>query len=249
MPLTKAGPDHTEQMLAARDVCVRFGGLTAIGDVSLTVAHRKILGLIGPNGAGKTTLVNCLSGFLTPSSGTIEFGEREISQWGPREIRRAGIARTFQAGRLFKEMSVVENVTVAAIALGATNRDAHRQAAEILDWLGLGGRLEATAGALPYSDERRVGMARALVGQPSFVLLDEPAAGMSDYECEELIAVIQELPTRFGCGVLLIEHNMHLVMNICDQVHVLDGGRTLAEGTPAAIRSNEDVILAYLGTG
>jgi branched-chain amino acid transport system ATP-binding protein len=241
--------DRSSQALAARDVSVRFGGLTAVSEVSIQLARLEILGLIGPNGAGKTTLVNCLTGFLAPTSGRIRLGEREISGWSPKEFRRAGISRTFQAGRLFKEMSVLENVEVVAVALGAGRHDARRQAFEILDWLGLGDKIEVVAGALPYTDERRVGIARALVGKPAFVLMDEPAAGMSDHECEELIAIIQQLPKLFGCGVLLIEHNMHVVMNICDKIHVLDGGRTLAEGAPAAIQSNKDVIFAYLGSG
>jgi branched-chain amino acid transport system ATP-binding protein len=241
--------DCSRQTLTARDLSVRFGGLAAISEVSLQIVRLDILGLIGPNGAGKTTLVNCLTGFLAPTSGCVELGGRGLSGWSPREIRRAGISRTFQAGRLFKEMSVLENVEVVAVALGASRHRARDQAREILDWLGLGDKIAVVAGALAYTDERRVGIARALVGRPSFVLMDEPAAGMSDHECEELTAIIQQLPKRFGCGVLLIEHNMHVVMNICNKIHVLDGGRTLAEGAPAAIQSNQDVIFAYLGTG
>jgi branched-chain amino acid transport system ATP-binding protein len=241
--------DCSRQILSARDLSVRFGGLTAVSDVSLQIARLDILGLIGPNGAGKTTLVNCLTGFLAPTSGLIELGGRELSGWSPREFRRAGISRTFQAGRLFKEMSVLENIEVVGVALGAGRHRAGQEACEILDWLGLGDKTEIVAGALAYTDERRVGIARALVGNPSFVLMDEPAAGMSDHECEELITLIQKLPKLFGCGVLLIEHNMHVVMNICDKIHVLDGGKTLAEGAPAAIQSNQDVIFAYLGAG
>jgi branched-chain amino acid transport system ATP-binding protein len=249
MWVADAEPDNSRQILVARGVSVKFGGLTAINEVSLEVTRHQVLGLIGPNGAGKTTLINCLTGFLIPTTGGIGLGDRNICGWSPRDFRLAGISRTFQAGRLFKDMSVLENVEVVGLALGAGRHDAREQAVEILGWLGLGDKIGAIAGALPYTDERRVGIARALVGKPSFVLMDEPAAGMSDHECEDLIAVIERLPTLFGCGVLLIEHNMHLVMNICDEVHVLDGGRTLATGTPAAIQSNKDVISAYLGNG
>jgi len=233
--------------LSVSDVSVTFGALAAISEVSLSVERSRILGLIGPNGAGKTTLVNCLTGFLKPTSGAILLGDSETARWNAKEFRRAGISRTFQAGRLFKEMSVLENVEVTAIALGGTHRQSRAHALEILGWIGLGDKTAAAAGALPYTDERRVGLARALVGRPAFVLMDEPAAGMSDHECEALIDVIRQVPELFGCGVLLIEHNMHLVMNICHQIHVLDGGRTLAEGTPNEIKANKDVISAYLG--
>jgi branched-chain amino acid transport system ATP-binding protein len=249
MQAAQVSADRANQTLAVCGVSVRFGGLTAVSEVSLQLERLEILGLIGPNGAGKTTVVNCLTGFLAPTSGGIRLAQREISGWSPKEIRRAGISRTFQAGRLFKEMSVLENVEVVAVALGAGRHGARHQALEILDWLGLGDKIEVVAGALAYTDERRVGIARALVGRPSFVLMDEPAAGMSDHECEGLIAIVQQLPKLFSCGVLLIEHNMNVVMNICDKIHVLDGGRTLAEGTPSAIQSNKDVIVAYLGNG
>jgi branched-chain amino acid transport system ATP-binding protein len=235
------------QTLSAKDLSVSFGALVAINSVSLSIERSQIFGLIGPNGAGKTTVINCLTGFLKPNSGAIQLGERNITNWSPNELRRAGIARTFQSSRLFGGMSVLENVEAAALALGGTRRVARRHAAEILSWIGLRHRTEVIAGTLAYTEAARVGIARALVGRPAFVLLDEPAAGMSDHECDDMIKVIQQLPKLFGCGVLLIEHNMHVVMKICSHIHVLDGGKTLAEGSPAAIQTNEDVISAYLG--
>ncbi len=235
------------QTLSVRDLSVSFGALAAISEVSLLIARSEIFGLIGPNGAGKTTLVNCMTGFLKPRSGAIRLGESDADSWSANEFRRAGISRTFQSGRLFKGMSVLENVEAAALALGGTRRAARQHASDILSWIGLGDKTEAIAGTLVYTEAARVGMARALVGRPAFVLLDEPAAGMSDHECEDVIKIIQQLPKLFGCGVLLIEHNMHVVMKICTHIHVLDSGKTLAEGSPKAIQANEDVISAYLG--
>jgi branched-chain amino acid transport system ATP-binding protein len=233
--------------LAARDITVRFQGLMAIAQVDLTVQRREVFGLIGPNGAGKTTLVNVLSGFQRPSSGQVLLGGDDTTGWPPDRFRRHGVARTFQAGRLFKDMTVAENVEVTAVGLGLSRRQAHHHAMAMLDWVGLAGRAERLAGTLPYTDERRVGIARALVLSPAFVLMDEPAAGMSDAECEDLMALIAAVPKEFNTGVLLIEHNMHLIMGVSDRILVLDGGRTIAQGTPAEIQSNEAVIAAYLG--
>jgi branched-chain amino acid transport system ATP-binding protein len=233
--------------LAAEAISVRFQGLAALADVSLAVERHEVLGLIGPNGAGKTTLVNCLTGFQSPTAGRIRLGGSDITGWPAERFRSHGIARTFQAGRLFREMSVMENVEVTAVGLGLSLRAAAKHARAMLDWVGLPDRLAMKAGALPYTDQRRLGIARALVLSPSFILLDEPAAGMSDAECEELMALIAAIPKTFTCGVLLIEHNMSVVMGISDRIHVLDGGRTLASGTPAEIRSDRNVQAAYLG--
>jgi branched-chain amino acid transport system ATP-binding protein len=233
--------------LRAEDIEVRFQGLVAVADVSIMLRRGEILGLIGPNGAGKTTLVNCLTGFQRPSSGRVLLDDLDTVGWKPEHFRRKGIARTFQAGRLFKQMSVVENVEVAAVALGLTRRVAVERATDIINWLGLGAKADINAGSLAYTDERRLGIARALIMNPSFILLDEPAAGMSDAECEELNLCIREIPTKFGCGILLIEHNMSVIMSVCDRVHVLDGGIMIASGTPDEVQVNQVVIDAYLG--
>ena len=233
--------------LAAAALSVRFQGLTALADVDLAVARGEVLGLIGPNGAGKTTLVNCLTGFQAPVSGRVLLDGRDTAGWKPERYRRAGVARTFQSGRLFRSLTVLENVEVTGIGLGFTRVRAARHARETLDWLGIGRIADKVAGTLPYTDERRVGIARALVLRPSFILLDEPAAGMSDAECDELMGFVAAIPKVFRCGVLLIEHNMRIVMGACDRIHVLDGGRTIAEGTPAEIQRDQAVIAAYLG--
>ncbi len=233
--------------LAAEAVVVQFEGLTAIADVSLTVGRHEIFGLIGPNGAGKTTLVNCLTGFQVPTSGRVLLGREETTGWKPERFRKAGIGRTFQAGRLFRDMPVIENVEVAGVGLGLGRRQARAQAVELLQWVGMAAKADVIAGTLPYTDERRVGIARALMLAPAFVLLDEPAAGMSDAECDELMHLVTAIPKIFACGVLLIEHNMRVVMGVCDRIHVLDGGRTIAEGMPQEIQRDETVIAAYLG--
>ncbi|MEQ8500440.1 MAG: ABC transporter ATP-binding protein, partial [Sneathiellaceae bacterium] len=204
--------------------------------------------VLGPNGAGKTTLVNVLTGFQPPTKGRFFLDGEDATDWSPHYLRRKGVARTFQAGRLFLQMPVSENVEVAAVNQGVSRAKGHAHAMEILDWMGLADKAHLPAGVLPYTDERRVGIARALAMNPRYVLLDEPAAGMSDHECDEIMHLIAEIPGRFGCGVLLIEHNMRVVMGVCQRVQVLDGGRTVTYGTPKEIMAHPEVIKAYLGS-
>jgi branched-chain amino acid transport system ATP-binding protein len=240
----QASPIHD---LIADNVTVRFGGVVALSDVTMRVARSRILGLIGPNGAGKTTLVNCLTGFCKPTLGEIRLGTHAIGGRSPQYHRSAGISRTFQAGRLFKEMTVLENIEVTGVALGLSRRAAVQQAMDYLDWLGIAEQAHTVAGSLPYTDERRVGIARTLMSAPKFILLDEPAAGMSDAECDELMQIISMMPDKFDCGIMLIEHNMRVVMGICDTICVLDGGRLIAQGEPEAVKNDPAVISAYLG--
>lgn len=243
--------DSTDQAnlweLAVAGIEVRFGGLLAISNVNLSLRRHEILGLIGPNGAGKTTLVNCLTGFQIPTAGKVLLSDVDLVGWPPERIRRAGIARSFQAGRLFREMTVLENVEVAAVAMGMSRRHAAATAMDIMAWLSIADKAKKIASTLAYTDERRVGIARALVTSPAFVLFDEPAAGMSDHECDELMRLISKIPQVFNCGALLIEHNMRVIMGVSQRIHVLDGGRTIAEGTPQEIQRNDAVIEAYLG--
>ncbi len=244
---SSSGSIQAEGSLGARSVTVRFGGLAALEDVTLDVRRGAILGLIGPNGAGKTTLVNALTGFQKPSSGDIEVDGRVATGWHPRKFARAGIARSFQAVRLFRQLSVFENVCAAAIGVGSSTRAARDLSYELLAWVGCDGQAQRPADSLPYGDERRIGIARALATRPRFLLLDEPAAGMNETECEELVDLIVQVPARFGCGVLVIEHNMAVIMSACAEIHVLDGGKSIAHGTPEKIRADANVQRAYLG--
>ncbi len=224
-----------------------FEGVHALREVTLELRRGEIVGLIGPNGAGKSTLVNVLSGFDRPSSGAIELEGRDITRWRPSRRGRAGLARTFQHSHAFRSLSVRENVEVAALGAGTPPRAARERAAELLAALALSANADAPADALAQGDERRLGVARALATSPSFVLLDEPAAGLPEAELPALAEVVRSVSNEREAGVLLIDHNMGLIMEICDRIHVLDQGRTLAEGTPADIRRNLDVAAAYLG--
>jgi branched-chain amino acid transport system ATP-binding protein len=234
--------------LAARDVTVRFGGLVALDAVSLALERGEIVGLIGPNGAGKTTLINVLSGFQRPAAGRIDVGGTDCTRLPRHDYSRAGIVRTFQAVRLFKGLTVSENVEIGYVARGLGRAEARRRAGEVLADFGLAVKARRAATSLSYGEERRVGLARALAVNPRFLLLDEPAAGLAPAEADELRHLIGTLRTRYECGVLVIEHNMALVMNLCERIQVLDGGRTIAAGKPEEIRAHAGVRSAYLGS-
>ena len=206
-----------------------------------------MVGLIGPNGAGKTTLVNVVTGFDFPTAGRVELEGRDVTRWPAQRRGRAGLARTFQHGHAFRGLTVRENVEVAALGVGASPREAERRGARLLGALGLAARADESAAALPHGDERKLGVARALATEPRYVLLDEPAAGLTEAEVPDLAAVVRSVRDDHGAGVLLIDHNVTLILDVCDRIHVLDQGRTLAEGTPEEIRHNIDVANAYLG--
>jgi branched-chain amino acid transport system ATP-binding protein len=233
--------------LRASSVSRSFAGIRALGGVSLEVRRDEVVGLIGPNGAGKSTLVNVLSGFDRPTEGTVELEGRDVTRWPAHRRGRHGLARTFQHAHAFGALTVRENVEVAALGVGAGPRLAARRAAELLELLGLSARADDSAAALPHGDERRLGVARALATEPRYVLMDEPAAGLPEAEVPAFADVVRSVRDDHGAGVLLIDHNMALIMAVCDRIQVLDQGHTLAEGTPAEIRANIDVTAAYLG--
>jgi branched-chain amino acid transport system ATP-binding protein len=233
--------------LRASAVSRSFAGVQALREVSLELRGGEVLGLIGPNGAGKSTLVNVLSGFDRPTRGEVLLDDRDVTHWRASRRGRHGLARTFQHSHAFRALSVRENVEVSALGAGASPKEAARRAGELLDLLGLAAYADVPAAILAHGDERRLGVARALATEPRYVLLDEPAAGLPEAEVPAFAAVVRSVRDDHGAGVLLIDHNMTLIMDVSDRIQVLDQGETLAEGTPHEIRANLDVAAAYLG--
>ena len=233
--------------LVVDKVSKHFYELHAVDNVSLRLERGEILGLIGPNGSGKTTLINVVTGVLPPTGGRVFAGGRDLTGRPAYEIARAGLARTFQRVRLFGGLSVLENVMVAAMSIGARRADASLRAQAALTRMGVERWAGTPATALPYGHERMVEVARALAMRPRFLFLDEPAAGLNEDESEELLTRLAQVPAESGLGMLIVDHDMHLIMRLCHRLHVLNYGRTIAEGTPQQVRSVPEVVEAYLG--
>lgn len=241
-----AAQEPRSRALRVAGVSRSFSGVQALTDVSLEVTAHAVLGLIGPNGAGKSTLVNIISGYDTPDSGRVHLDGRDVTSDKPFVRARRGLARTFQHGHLFNGLSVRENIAVTAVGTGQKSASARVLADALIGELHLGQWADRPASALPHGVERRVGVARALATSPSYVLLDEPAAGLNEGEIGEFADNIRLVRDR-GIGVLLIDHNVKLILDVCDRIHVLVEGRTLLEGTPAEVRSSDALVEAYLG--
>ena len=253
---------HSSHLLSVKDLSMRYGGLLAVDGVSIDLDEKQILGIIGPNGAGKTTVFNCISGFYTPTGGSIVLRGESIAGLGSHKVACKGVVRTFQNVRLFKRMTVLENLMVAqhqkarvSVLAGLFNTSSfRRQEAEAiersmhwLDYMGLRDFANREAGNLAYGHQRRLEIARCMITEPRVLMLDEPAAGLNPQEKIDLQGLIRQLRDQYGVAILLIEHDMGLVMGVSERITVMEYGKPIAHGTPEEVKNNERVIKAYLG--
>ena len=231
------------------NVSLAFGGILALRDVTLTVGQCGVTGMIGPNGAGKSSTINVFSGFCAPAAGVVRCNGTVVNGISPCAMRKLGISRTFQSGRLFRHLSVLENVAAAGLALGWRSSRAAAAAHEALELLGIDAVSSRLAGALSCTDQRRAAIARALMGYPAYLLLDEPAAGMAEREVAALGKAIETIALEHGTGILLVEHNLPMILRLCSTIYLLDGGAVIEVGDADAMRKSSRLRAAFLGRG
>jgi branched-chain amino acid transport system ATP-binding protein len=234
-------------LLTAERISRRFGGIVAVSEFSFEIRPGEVMGLIGPNGAGKSTTFNVISGFYKPSSGKLTFQGEDITGLSAPAISRRGLVRTFQHGSLLREMTVHDNILIGTLRAVRHNAERESRVRETAELLGLGRLLDATAGSLPHGLQRMLSIAIAFAARPKLLCLDEPLTGLNSTEAASALEVMARIRDEFATTILLVDHNMRAVMRICDRIVVLNYGQKLAEGTPAEIRNNPDVIRAYLG--
>jgi ABC-type branched-subunit amino acid transport system ATPase component len=241
-------PGGASEGLSCRGIRVSFDGIHALDGVDLDLRRGEVLGLIGTNGAGKTTLVNVISGYQAGTGGTVSVDGSDVTGWKPARLARAGVVRTFQAGRMFPALTVLETLEVAGVGGGMSRRAAREQARRLLRGTNLAGLGGVQTASLPHGQVRVLGILRALATGPNYVLVDEPAAGSNEEESDEILRQLQRIVSELEVGLLVIEHDMSLIMRLCPRIQVLDHGKTIAVGSPTEVREDPEVVRAYLGT-